>query len=925
MPENCGMAFVVIQHLDPKNIGIMVELLQRVTNMQVFQAKENHKISQDCIYIIPPNKVMSTKGGMLHLFERSQSRILHLPIDVFFRSMAEDLRGKSIGVILSGMGSDGSLGLKAIKEKYGIVLVQSPETAKFDGMPRSAIEAVVADIVAPATDLPARLIEFLKFAPNALSATKLDDKTIGYLNKIVILLREQLGHDFSQYKKNTILRRIERRQSLHLIESMGNYVRFCQENPGEIDVLFKELLIGVTSFFRDPELWEKLKNEILPELLSELPYGYELRVWVAACSTGEETYSLAIIIKEILEKSRNPNSLSFKIFATDIDGEALEIARIGLYSANISSDVSPERLSKFFTADLGGYHVKSTIREMCVFAAHNIIKHPPFIRLDLLFCRNMLIYMEPVLQLKVFRLFNFILNPGGIMVIGTAETLDSQGYGFNVLDGKLKIFKRNLTSKFALVNNFSSSSDQKRAVRLDKKIPNAGLSLTSLADQILIQRFAPSSVLLSKQGVILYMTGRIGKYIELVPGEPNWNINDLAREGLRQILPAAFQKAMRSFEPITFRNVKIVLNADFHYADVTLQRLDTPIALKGMFMLVFTEIQEYNLTDSLIVETVKPNLGFLEKELRTELQHKEEELQGLLEEMRATEEEMTSTNEELQSANEELQASNEELNTSKEEMQSINEELQTVNYEMKHLIGDYQLASTDMENLLNSIEIAILFLDKELNIRRFTESITTLYKMRSSDIGRPFTDMNNDLKYPELFLHSQQVLKTQVEIVNSVSTKDGRWFSVKIMPYITNVNQIDGVVITFIDITLAKNLELALEEKNRILVDSERSFRFLFESAKDGILILEASTGKIMMVNPFLEELLGYSKEQLLDKSIWEIGSLKDLVANKSMLQEIQVKKYVRYNNLPLETVNGKRINVEFISNTYMLASAEVI
>ena len=410
--------------------------------MKVFQASDRSKVKQNCVYVIPPNKSMSLLNGALHLFEPVESRGLRLPIDIFFRSLAEDKLDKSIGVVLSGMGSDGSMGLQSIKEKNGVVLVQDPATAKFDSMPNSAAEAVIPDIMAPAEELPARLIAFLKFIPSVKKDPEMDSKNKSNLEKIIILLREQSGHDFSLYKKNTLFRRIERRKGVHQIDKIYDYVRFLQENPKEVEILFKELLIGVTNFFRDAAVWEFLKENVLPDLINRLPDGHVLRAWVTGCSTGEEAYSLAIIFKEALAKSKKHKSLTLQIFATDLDNDAIEIARKGVFASNIVADVSPERISRFFVVEGEGYRVNTAIREMVVFAQQNVIKDPPFTKLDILTCRNMLIYMEPELQKKLMSLFNYSLNPDGIMLLGTAETLGSYNEGFESLNAKLKIFKR---------------------------------------------------------------------------------------------------------------------------------------------------------------------------------------------------------------------------------------------------------------------------------------------------------------------------------------------------------------------------------------------------------------------------------------------------------------------------------------------------
>jgi len=924
MPKNNGMAFVVIQHLDPNHVGIMPELLQRITPMKVFQACDCLKVKPNCVYVIPPKKSMSLLNGALHLFDPVETRGLRLPIDIFFRSLAADRQENSIGIILSGMGSDGSLGLKAIKEKNGVVLVQDPATAKFDSMPRSATEAVIADIVAPAEELAAKLIAFLKFTPTVKTEPDIDSK--GNLDKIFILLREQTGHDFSLYKKNTLLRRIDRRKGVHQIARIQSYVRLLQENPQEVQILFKELLIGVTSFFRDAAVWKMLQENVLPVLMNELPNGTILRAWVTGCSTGEEAYSLAIVFKEALEKTEIRKNLSLQIFATDLDSDAIEIARRGVFSSNIVADVSPERISRFFIAEAENYRVNAAIREMVVFAPQNVIKDPPFTKLDLLLCRNVLIYMESELQNKLVKLFNYSLNPGGILILGTAETPGNQKEGFEELDGRLKIFRRSTPLPSELIDFPSSFGRNKSVATVTTKIPDVVENIQILADQFLLQRFAPASVLVNAQGDILYITGRIGKYLELVAGKANLNIFAMAHEDLRQELPAVFRKAGGSFDAVILRNINIrTIGGGTQFVDVTVQRIEKPDTIKGMIMVVFTDVPAAVEHDVVNTKTGKHRATGRQKELENQLQRSREDRQSIYEEMQISQEELKSTNEELQSTNEELQSTNEELTTSKEEMQSLNEELQTVNIELQSKVTDFVQANNDMKNLLNSTEIATLFLDKELNIRRFTDNIINIFKLRSMDIGRPFTDIVTDLQYSEFDSHARQVLKTLISIEAAITTNDQRWFNVRIMPYRTLDDHIDGLVITFSDITEAKKMEMDLKKLNEALTISETRYRRLFESAKDGILILDAETGKIVDVNPFLVGMLGYSKEQFIEKAIWEIGFFKDIVANQDKFSELQQREFVRYENLPLETADGRKINVEFISNVYLVADNKVI
>jgi two-component system CheB/CheR fusion protein len=887
--------------------------------MQVVQATDMLKVQSNHVYVIPPNKSLTILEGVLHLFDPIQTRWSRLPIDIFFRSLALDRLDKSVGIVLSGMGSDGSLGLKSIKEQHGFVLVQEPATAKFDSMPIHAIESVLVDIVAAVEELPAKLITLIEHTLVIETDADIDSKNRTNLQKIIKLLREQTGHDFLLYKKTTLMRRIERRKGIHQIDGTEDYVRFLQNNPNEIELLFRELLIGVTSFFRDKAVWDTLKATILPDLIKDLPQGYALRAWIPACSTGEEAYSLAITFKEVIESSSKNRNLTLQIFATDLDIDAIEKARRGFFTSNIVVDVSPERINKYFNVEADGYRVNGAIREMLVFAPHSVIKDPPFTKLNMLMWRNMLIYMEPPLQKKLIELFNYSLLPGGIMVLGSAEAITRNNEGFEVLDPKLKLYKRTNISLTSELTGFPSSFSRNKLERKETtNIPKVVENIQNLADQILLQQFAPASVLVNDKGDILYITGRTGKYLEPVAGKANWNIHVMAREGLRNELHAAFRKALLSTDPITLRNIKIRNNnGSFNHASITIQQIESPDQLKGMVMIVFKDVEENTEITLLEQKSGKQHFPISHKEMEVELKRANQDLLTSREEMQASQEELKSINEELQSTNEELQSTNEELTTSKEEMQSLNEELQTVNAELQNKLSDFEQANNDMKNLLNSTEIATLFLDKELNIRRFTDAVTKIFKIRSSDSGRPFTDLVNDLNYPDMVSDARKVIKNLAPVQNTISTKDDRWYNVRIMPYRTLDDRIDGIVITFTDITASKKAEEALLMENR--------YRRLFESAKDGILILNEETGNIMDVNPYLIEMLGYSYEQFVEKAIWEIGPFQDIVANKEKFSELKKKKFVRYENLPLQTAKGKEIKVEFVSTMYLVNDKKVI
>ena len=818
VPTNSGMAFVIVQHLDPTRKGIMPELLQRTTGMKVIQVKDRTPVQPNRVYVIPPNKDMSILHGVLHLLEPASPRGLRLPIDFFLRSLAHDQQERSIGVILSGMGSDGTLGLRAIKEKAGVVLVQDPATAKFDGMPRSAIDAGLADIVAPVDQLPARILAYLKRTPllNAAGPT-LEEKAQSGLEKAIILLRAHTGHDFSLYKKNTFYRRIERRMGIHQIGKIAAYVRYLQENSQELDLLFKELLIGVTSFFRDPAAWEELRNKILPALIASQPDGHILRAWVPGCSTGEEAYSIAMVFKEAMEKIKSRKKMTLQVFATDLDEDAVDKARHGIYPENICADVLPEQMSRFFIKEERGCRVRTEIREMVVFAPQSLIQDPPFTKLDILSCRNLLIYLAPEMQKKLIPLFHYSLSPGGILFLGSAETVGSFTNLFTSLGGKTRLYRRTDSATQAEPIEFPFAPALPAGTRPETEPPR---SLQSLADQLVLERYASPTVLVNDKGNILYVSGRTGKYLEPAAGKANWNIFVMAREGLRYELGNAFHKALEQKDSVVVRGLKAGTHGGKESVDITVQRLDEPEALRGLVMIVFTDVAapvETKASSRAGKVGKTPVRSPRMEELERKYQQARIEAQTIREEMQTAQEELRSSNEEQQSANEELQSTNEELTTSKEEMQSLNEELQTVNAELQVRVDELSRSNNDMKNLLNSTEIATLFLDKDLKVRRFTTQATKIIQLIPGDIGRPITDLASDLLYPELPADAREVLQKLGFAEKPINSRDGRWFTVRIMPYQTHDDRIDGVVITFADITAAKTLEAQLREKHAVL------------------------------------------------------------------------------------------------------------
>jgi chemotaxis methyl-accepting protein methylase len=812
VPEGSGMAFVIIQHLDPTHKGMLVELLQRDTAMQVIQVKDRTRVKPDCVYVIPPNRDMSILHGVLHLLAPVAPRGRRLPIDFFFRSLADDRQDQSIGVILSGMGSDGTLGLRAIKEKAGGVFVQEPASAKFDSMPRSAVDAGLADIVAPVEELPGKIIAFLQHAP-LIARPRLaqEDKAESGLEKVVILLRAQTGHDFSLYKKTTVYRRIERRMGIHQIDKIATYVRFLQENPQELELLFKELLIGVTNFFRDPEAWEQLKNKVIPALLAGRLPSQAMRAWVAGCATGEEAFSLAIVFREALEQLQPARNTTLQIFATDLDREAVGKAREAVFPADITADVSAERLDRFFVKVERGYEVGKSIRKMVVFAPQNLIMDPPFTNLDILSCRNLFIYLGPELQKKLLPLFHYSLNPGGFLFLGNAETTGGFTDLFAPLEGKSRLYRRLGSALPVKPVAFPSTF----APPLPDAPPNAlkpAANLQSLADQLLLQCYSPAAVLVNNKGDILYISGRTGKYLEPAAGKTNWNIFAMAREGLRYELTGALQKALRQKGEVTLRNVVVRTNGGTQAVDLTIRPLEEPEELRGSVMIVFTDVATPPETKP-AGKTQRPLASSSRlAEQEQEIEQLYQDLRTTREEMQTSQEELKSSNEELQSTNEELQSTNEELTSSKEEMQSMNEELQTLNHELQVKVDDLFRTSSDLRNLLDTTDIATLFLEGALRVRWFSSQMTKVTQLIASDVGRPITDIASDLFYPELGEDARQVLRTLGSAEKQIATRDGRWFTARILPYRTLENKVDGVAITFVDITASKTLEAELRK-----------------------------------------------------------------------------------------------------------------
>jgi two-component system CheB/CheR fusion protein len=771
MNENSGMAFIVVSHLDPNHVSIMPELIQKTTKMKLFQAEDGMVIEPNHVYVAPANRDLAILHRTIQLLEPLEAHGFRLPIDFFFKSLSADIGEKAICIILSGMASDGTAGLKAVKSELGMVMVQDPKSAKFDGMPVSAIKTGLADFILPPEEMPEQLIKYTSRKVKGVLSDKIitDGKIPDAFQKIFVLLRIRTGHDFSLYKQNTIFRRVERRMNISQLDSLSNYVRLLQENPAEIENLFKELLIGVTNFFRDPESFERLKT-VLIELVKSKPDNGQIRIWVPGCSTGEEAYSIAIIVHDCMKEAKK--YLTVQIFATDIDGNAIEKARTGSYSG-IASDIDKGYLDRYFITDGNFFNIRKEIREMLVFAPQNIIKDPPFTKLDLISCRNLLIYFSAELQKKIIPLFHYSLLPDGILSLGSSETIGGFVDLFSLVDHKWKIYKKrdSIHSAQPFIEFPTSRPIVKTGKTFMKK--NEIKDIVRLAENIILQSYSPNCVIISGEGDIVYIHGRTGKYLELTNGEAKMNVYEMAREGLKQELPALIRKVLSSKKPVTFEEIKIKSNGWTQLINLTVKQINEPAVMKGFLLLIFEDAAIPKKMAAAKKIYSEGRSGKIIKDLERELKSTKEILRSTVEELETSGEELKSTSQEMQSTNEEMQSSNEELETSKEELQSLNEELITVNTELQNKNNELTVINNDMKNLLDSIDIPTIFWDNNLLIKRFTFHATKVVNLISSDIGRPINHISTNLRYEKLIEDAKEVLRTLVYKEIELQTNDG--------------------------------------------------------------------------------------------------------------------------------------------------------
>ena len=811
-----GMAFVLIQHLAPEHVSYLGEIIRRHTSMPVSDVTDRMPVEADHVYVIPPGHDLVLSEGTLLLCESQQPRGHGLPIDRFFRSLAAVQRERAICVVLSGSGSDGALGVRAIKAEDGMAMAQAADTAEFQSMPASAVATGLVDYVLQPAEMPAQL---LAYAAHAFERPARASKDVNLADAPELLaalcnaLRGHSGHDFSGYKTTTIARRVERRMALHQCRSAEDYLTLLQSDAREAEALFNDILIGVTSFFRDPEAFAVLATEVVPKLVAGKHDDAPIRVWCCGCSTGEEAYSLAIVLHEHLaaQRARHP----VQIFASDLDRHAIAQARLGVFSESIAVEVSPERLARYFIhdAERGVYTVQRSLRDLVVFSEHDVVQDPPFSRVDLVTCRNVLIYMGAALQRRVLGLFHYALLPDGVLFLGSSESTSDASTSFSTLDGTCKLYRRAATG---VMQASASAVDVGTAPRSQRRVPvhrmarpsPVTVELRQIVEVELLKHFASVAVLTKARGEVLYVHGRTGKFLELAAGDVGTNLLAMAREGLRQELSLALHRAATKREVVHSRGLRIRSDGDQVTADLTVRPvLDTSgDAAPQLFVVILKEVDTPAASSAVgpASSAVQGRVAVLE----TQLAVKDEYLQSALDETELANQELQATSEEMQSVNEELQSTNEELETSKEELQAVNEELITVNAELQIKVADLSRANNDMNNLLAGTGVATLFVDLESRIARVTPEALQLINLIPSDVGRPVEHVvSNLVGYQGLGADIGAVLDRLTPVERQVETKAGAWFLMRIRPYRTLENAIEGAVITFVDITERQRIE----------------------------------------------------------------------------------------------------------------------
>jgi two-component system CheB/CheR fusion protein len=914
MPDNPGMAFVLIQHLDPTHKSMLVDLLAHHTKMNVEEVKENTLVKPNNLYVIPPNKDMEIIDGYLHLIKPAQERGHRRPIDFFLNSLAADLKERAVGIIVTGTGTEGSLSLKAIKGEGGLSIVQDPETAKYDGMPRNVILAHAADLILPIKEMPAELIKYMrtrKIEPLKKTQVTTSPKD-NVLDKIFILLRNATGCNFNKYKSNTVLRRIEKRMAINHVEKTEDYLTHLQKTPTEVLTLFNELLIGVTNFFRDKEAFKQLSSKAIAKIIKQKNNGDTIRIWVTGCSTGEEAYTIAILFNEAISKQKK--DISVQIFASDIDERSINKARTGIYPESIAQDVPKNILIRYFKIKNQSYQIIKEIRDQVIFANQNVFKDPPFSKLDLVSCRNLLIYLNHQTQQTIFSIFHYSLNPDGILFLGNSESLGESSDLFSIVDRKQKIYAR---KNVKVENRFDIGTSLINNTMLEKKnVPNLSEkatkdSLGGITERMLLAKYAPACAIINWKSDAVYFSGNTGKYLQPSPGNANLNIIEMAREGLKSDLRTLIAKARKNKKQEERKGVKFNSSEKIVIVDIIIRPFSQLDPSESYLMIIFEDNNDVK-TIASSKTAVIDNTSEIHA-LEQELDSTKEYLRSTIEELEVSNEELKSSNEELQSSNEELQSTNEELETSKEELQSVNEEMITVNAELQDKMSELANANNDMNNLLSSTDIGTIFLDRELNIKLFTPAVAKIINLIQTDIDRPISHISSNLLYDTLDKDVQSVLDNLIPIKNIVKTNKGIWFQIKIVPYCTTDNKINGVVLTFVDITEEKQVQ----EK---LIESQKNYNDLLFNSHTTIFEQDRKLRYTNIYNPNpyfkINDVIGKTDRELLtnDKEIEALEKLKNKV--------IKTKKPGR--ELVSITINKKITNHDLIVRPILSSDKKV-
>jgi len=873
--DSLGMALVLVQHLDPDHKSLLLDLVRRYTQIEVSWAENGMEVRPGCAYVMPPNKDITLEGGRLHLSEPEAPRGQRLPIDYFFRSLAADQHERAVCIVLSGTGSDGTLGVRAVKGEGGMAIAQTPESAGYDGMPRSAIATGLVDYVLTPAEMPEQLVGYVSRAfgrlPKVTSAPAAQSPDM--LLQVLHLLRDRSGHDFTHYKVNTLRRRVERRMAVTRIERMEDYIVLLKRDTLESETLFRELLIGVTNFFRDPAAFEALATEVIPRLVRARAPGDPLRVWVPGCSTGEEAYSIAMLALEQVSAAKR--NVPIQVFATDIDAEAIERARAAVYPDSISADVTPERLDRFFAQDGATYRVTKVVRDCLVFAKQDVTKDPPFSKVDLISCRNLLIYMDGDLQQRLMLLFHYAINPDGYLFLGSSETLGESADLFAPVDKKWKLFQRRgtVTPRTKLLAASMPMPDAALGRRTALMQPPLRLRVRDLAEKALLDKHAPACVVVNAEGDVLYIHGHTGRYLEPPAGEPSGSIHKMAREGLRLELSSGMRKALTQKEPVRYERLRLRTSDGTALVNLIIEPMPGPDAVKGVLLVLFEDVPETQ--DTLNEAALEPIADREQRiaDLDRELSAKEEYLRTTVEELETSNEELKSTNEEMQSSNEELQSTNEELETSREELQSVNEELVTVNSELQQKIEELSRANNDMNNMLSGTGIGTLFVDQKLRIQRFTPAVTEIMNLIPTDIGRLLGDIAQRLTGDtDVVSAATTVLDTLNTIETHVRTSDERVYVMRAQPYRTLDNVIEGAVLTFVEVTEQQRLQAALDETAKAVAEAGAFAQNVLDTVREPELVLDGELTVVTANKAFLatfqqvrDDIIGHPLSEVYD------------------------------------------------------------